>query len=221
MYHYEYVTKKEAAPYKKEFLEIVHEAQNLLREHFTFGIEFIGSSKRNMITCDYRTNKGFDFDINLRVNDDDEEFEAKEIKMLIMGAINQVARPRGFEFCENSTRVITLKKLSSHRNQIEYSCDLAIVYDWFDNSGQKHQQYIRYQKDQNSYYWAEQPKGYHLAQKEAWIKKHGLWDDVLDIYLDKKNDNDDPDKKSRSLYAETINEVCQKNGYKPRNKSRT
>ena len=34
---------------------------------FTFSYKFVGSSSRNMITCDFTTNKGFDFD-DLREN---------------------------------------------------------------------------------------------------------------------------------------------------------
>lgn len=213
MYHYEYVSRKEAAPYRDEFLDIIHEVQDILRDKFTFSYDFIGSSARNMITCDYTTNKGFDFDVNLHINDDDEEFSAKEIKHDVMNAINTVARPRGYEFCEDSTRVITLKRLSSSRNRIEYSCDFALVYDWIDDNGKKHQQYIRFQKEQGNYVWSDQPDGYRLEKKVQWIKHNGLWEDVWDLYLDKKNYNDNPDKKSRALYAETINEIAQKNGY--------
>lgn len=109
MYHYEYVSKEEASPYREEFLEIIHDAQDLLRDKFTFRYDFIGSSSHNMITCDYRTNKGFDFDVNLHVNDDEEQYSPEVIKKSIIEAINRVARPRGYEFCEDSTRVITLK----------------------------------------------------------------------------------------------------------------
>lgn len=213
MFHYEYVTKKYAAPYRKEFLDIICEAQDLLRDYFTFQFKFIGSSARNMITCDFNTNKGFDFDVNLHINDEDQEFSAEEIKQMLMEAIDQVAQPRGYEYCENSTRVITLKKRAANGNGIEYSCDFAIVYDYWDNHGKKHQQYIRFQKSQNSYYWEEQPKGYCLDAKVKWLKKNNLWDEVLDTYLDKKNCNTDLNKKSRALYAETINEVAYKSGY--------
>ena len=166
-----------------------------------------------MITCDYNTNKGFDFDVNLRVNDEDEEYSAKEIKHLIMSAINNVALPRGYEYCNDSTRVITIRKRASLYNRIEYSCDFAIVNDWKDDNGKKHQQYIRFQKNQNSYYWNNQSSGYNLEKKVEWIKKHDLWEEVLDVYLYKKNYNNNPDKKSRSLYAETINEVAKRSGY--------
>jgi len=213
MFHYEYVTKKEAAPYRAEFLDIVHEVQKILKDKFTFSYDFIGSSARNMITCDYRTNKGFDFDINLHINDPEERFEAKEIKRLVMEAVNKVAVPRGYEYCENSTRVITLKRKRSLSTEIEYSCDLALVNDWIDSDGKVHQQYIRFQKNQNSYMWADQPEGYHIDEKVAWIKHRGLWEEVWDLYLEKKNYNTNPHKKSRALYAETIHEVAQKNGY--------
>lgn len=38
MYHYEYVSRREAKPYKDEFIDIIHEIQNLLRDKFTLGI---------------------------------------------------------------------------------------------------------------------------------------------------------------------------------------
>ena len=40
----------------------------------------------------------------------------------------------------------------------------------------------------------EKPEYFKIELKEGYA------------YLEKKNDNDDPDKRSRSLYAETINE---------------
>lgn len=168
-----------------------------------------------MITCDFTTNKGFDFDVNLHVNDEDEEFSAETIKSVLMNAINQAAWKRGFSPCENSTRVITLKMKNPFRSKIEYSCDFAIVYD-YGNNGEKFQKYIHYNKKQNSYTWQNQPHGYYLEQKIKWIKARHLWNEVRDLYLEKKNTNTNPYKKSRALYAETIHEVCQRNGYNPK-----
>ena len=56
MYHFEYVTKAEAAPVKKELIAIINAVQDLLRDHFTFRFDFIGSSARNMITQDVKSN---------------------------------------------------------------------------------------------------------------------------------------------------------------------
>lgn len=139
MYHYEYVTRKEAEPYRKEFQDIIHKTQDVLRDRFTFSYQFIGSSSRDMITYDPTTNKGFDFDVNLEVNDDEECFSAEEIKTSIIDAINQVTYRSSFAPCEDSTRVITLKKRNYYPiPKVEYSCDFAIVHNYVDTSYQLH-----------------------------------------------------------------------------------
>ena len=61
MYHFEYVPESQTKPVKKELLEIIYAVQDLLRDKFTFRFDFIGSSARNMITQDVRSNIGFDF----------------------------------------------------------------------------------------------------------------------------------------------------------------
>lgn len=47
-----------------------------------------------------------------------------------------------------------------------------------------------------------------------WLKRENLWGELQDYYIYKKNCNDNPDKHSRSIFAESINEMCQKNGYR-------
>ena len=80
MHDFRYVTKNEAKPIKEELYQILYEVQNLVRDHFTFSFTTVGSSSRNMITYDTKSNIGFDFDINIEVNDDEENFEPKEIR---------------------------------------------------------------------------------------------------------------------------------------------
>ena len=61
---------------------------------------------------------------------------------------------------------------------------------------------------QQSYGWQYQPKGfYRLTEKMEAIKEEGYWQEVRDLYIDKKNNNTDPNKKSRSIFAETIAQV--------------
>lgn len=90
MYEFEYVSRKEAAPYKKELIEIINKVQNQVRSHFTFQFTFIGSSEHNMITCDFTTNKGFDFDVNIEINDDEEYYKPKEIRDILREAFNRI-----------------------------------------------------------------------------------------------------------------------------------
>ena len=211
MHDFRYVTKKQAQPIKDELYQILYMVQDLVRDNFTFSFTPIGSSSRNMITCDAKSNIGFDFDINIEVNDDNEDFEPKEIRTIIRTAIDRVAPRYGYKNCEDSTRVLTIKKVDTSHSRIIHSCDFAIVY----NCGDGRQQYIRFNKDNNYYYWEYQGKGFvGLEKKMDWLKRENLWGELQDYYIYKKNCNDNPDKHSRSIFAESINEMCQKNGYR-------
>ena len=211
MHDFRYVTKKQAQPIKDELYQILYMVQDLVRDNFTFSFTPIGSSSRNMITCDAKSNIGFDFDINIEVNDDNEDFEPKEIRTIIRTAIDRVAPRYGYKNCEDSTRVLTIKKVDTSHSRIIHSCDFAIVYNCTDGR----QQYIRFNKDNNYYSWEYQAKGFaDLNKKTDWLKKNGLWGNLQDYYIEKKNANENPDKHSRSVFAESINEMCQKNGYR-------
>lgn len=207
MHDFRYVTKKQAQPIKDELYQILYMVQDLVRDNFTFSFTPIGSSSRNMITCDAKSNIGFDFDINIEVNDDNEDFEPKEIRTIIRTAIDRVAPRYGYKNCEDSTRVLTIKKVDTSHSRIIHSCDFAIVY----NCGDGRQQYIRFNKDNNYYFWEYQGKGFvGLEKKMDWLKRENLWGELQDYYIYKKNCNDNPDKHSRSIFAESINEMCQK-----------
>ena len=211
MHDFRYVTKKQAQPIKDELYQILYMVQDLVRDNFTFSFTPIGSSRRNIITCDAKSNIGFDFDINIEVNDDNEDFEPKEIRTIIRTAIDRVAPRYGYKNCEDSTRVLTIKKVDTSHSRIIHSCDFAIVY----NCGDGRQQYIRFNKDNNYYFWEYQGKGFvGLEKKMDWLKRENLWGELQDYYIYKKNCNDNPDKHSRSIFAESINEMCQKNGYR-------
>ena len=211
MHDFCYVARKSAAPLKAELIEIINQVQDLVREKFTFQYTFVGSSSRNMITYDRNSNIGFDFDVNIEVNDDDENYSASEIKNTIRSALDRIAPRYGYSYCEDSTRVLTIKVIDYSHSRIVHSCDFAIV----NNYGNGKQQYIRYNKDTQTYTWEEQSKGYlYLPEKIDWLKKKKLWNEFLDYYIEKKNKNMDPDKHSRAIFAESVNEMCQKNGYK-------
>jgi hypothetical protein len=211
MHDFKYVTRNEAKPIKEELYQILNEVQDLVRNQFTFKFTTVGSSSRNMITYDTKSNIGFDFDINIEVNDDEQEFTPKEIRTIIRNAIDHVAPRYGYKPCEDSTRVLTIKKVNTFFSRIIHSCDFAIVYSCKDGR----QQYIRFNKDNGYYSWEYQGKGFvGLEKKIDWLKKENLWGELLDYYRFKKNSNDNPDKHSRSLFAESINEMCQKNGYR-------
>lgn len=202
MYHYKYVSKKEAAPYKSQLIELLNRVQDHVRGEFTFQFTFIGSSSRNMITYDPTTNVGFDFDVNIAVNDDNEDYSPEDIRTILHEAFLRFMRDYGYSKCEQSTRVISMKAVDSWHSRITHSCDFAVVYE-----GQDSQQYIRFNKERNYFSWEFQTQPYkELESRADYLKTNGHWNEVLDVYLEKKNFNDNPNKHSRSLYAETINE---------------
>ena len=215
MHDFDYVPAEEWKPVRDELLQIILRLQNEVSDSFSFQYHFVGSSKRKMITRDRKSNIGFDFDVNIEINDPYEDYSAAEIRKIIHRGLDRVTHSwefsgSGYNYAEESTRVLTIKVKDSFNSRILHSCDFCII----NECGNGLQQYIRYNKKQNSYSWEYQPQGYSkLPSKIEWIKKHQLWQQVRDIYIDKKNNNTDNNKKSRSFFAETIHQVCQQNGY--------
>lgn len=211
MSDFEYVTKKEYLPVKKELIELINLVQDKVRNYFTFRFDFIGSASRNMITRDNDSNVGYDFDVNIEVNDDDNNYSAKELKDIIMQGFNKYAKKFNYDYCEDSKRVITIKVKDKINSKILHSCDFAIVNN-YEDSKEYHQQYIHFNKKQNTYEWQEQPQGFYLLdEKIEWIKDNGYWQEVRDRYLYNKNVNNDLNKKSRSIFAETVAQVYNEN----------
>ena len=210
MHDFVYVTKASVKPVKDELIQIIHEVQNIVREeYFTFQPRPVGSSSRNMITYDRKSNIGFDFDFDLEINDDDENYTPAEIRHIIKNAIDHVAPRYGYNHCEDSTRVLTIKEVNKHTSKIIHSCDFALV-----RIKNGRQQYIRFNKKNNNYTWEYQGKGFNnLDNKILWLKSNGYWGELQDYYIDKKNLNNNPYKHSRSIFAESINEMYQKMRY--------
>ncbi len=193
---------------------LIREVQLLVRDKFTFQFYPVGSYARNMITHDTKSNVGFDFDINIEPNDEGETYSAKQLRKTFQDALNQIAPKYGFDYPEGSTRVLTIKVKDRKNSRIIYSCDFAIVNNYKDEDGYNRQEYIRFNKSHNSYGWYEQPKGYYmLPDKIEWTKERGLWGEVRKRYIEKKNENDDPHIHSRTIFAQTVHEICQKYGF--------
>lgn len=203
---FHYVSKREYSPVKEHLWNMIHEVQKDLRkDYFTFQFVPIGSSSRNMITRDKKSNVGYDFDINLYPNVGFDEYSPKELRTIITKAFNKFAAKYGYSPCEDSTRVITLKVKDRENSKILHSCDMAIVlYDEDEDPW-----YIQCRKNGNKKYYEKQlmPDPDELEEKIAWIKDNDLWDEVKNMYINLKNHNTNSDRKSRSMFAEAINNI--------------
>lgn len=206
---FQYVTKKEAAPFKEKIRELLCLVQDEVRKYFTFSFEAVGSSSRNMITCDRKDNIGFDFDFNIEPNDPENKYDAYKMRNIIYEAIRKHSGQFGYTRIEDSTSVITIKAVDHRHKKIKYSCDFAIVYNYKKN-GKKIQQYIRYNKERNTFYWENRGKGFYIERKINWLKKNRRWTELREYYLLKKNKNCDPNKHSRSILAESVNEMYER-----------
>ena len=51
-----------------------------------------------------------------------------------------------------------------------------------------------------------------LPERFQWLIDNGLKDALYTLYIRKKNNNDDPNKHSRSLFAEAVN-ACYNENY--------
>lgn len=201
---FEYVPRSEYMPVKKELEELINDVQDCLRDRFTFSFTYIGSTKRRLITRDRKSNVGYDFDINLHLNIELEDYTPKQLKEMIMKSFNKFCKDYGYDYCEDSTRVITIKRKDTRSKRIISSCDIAIVFDLDDGS----QMYIHNNKNQNTYEWQQFPTSeYELDERAEWVKEADLWDELKQLYIEKKNQNDESNRKSRSIYAETVNDM--------------
>lgn len=191
--------------------KIVNQVHKDLSKHYTFQAKAVGSYSRNMITKDLKGNTGLDFDFNIYPNDDENSFSAKEIKLLFKRSLDKFARDYGYDYAEDSTRVLTIKVKDKQNSRIVHSVDFAFVNDYEDVEGNACQEYIHFNKKHNSYTWEEQPQGFYmLPERIDWLKENDLWTETRQMYLRKKNTNENPDKHSRSLFAEAVNETYRK-----------
>lgn len=199
---------REAYQNIQKILNLVHRD---LSKYYTFQTKVVGSYSRNMITKDMKGNVGFDFDFNIYPNDDENSFSAKEIKLLFKQSLDKFARNYGYDDAEDSTRVLTIKVKDKANSRILHSVDFAFVNDYEDDEGNTCQEYIRFNKKHKSYSWEEQPQGFYmLPERSDLLKANGLWSEMKQVYLDKKNKNENPNKHSRSLFAEAVNVTYRK-----------
>ena len=201
-----YDDKEEVKKVRQILFDIIHKVQDELRdseEEITFQYRIVGSAKRNMITCDRKSNVGFDFDINLYVNDyGDYDDDPEELRKILRLTFDRIARKYEYSYCEDSTSVLTIKKINTHRSQILHSFDFCII------SNQEPDYYIRFDKKVNNYVWAERKHiDKEIDKKAEWLKRNNKWLEVREHYIKLKDNNDNPNRKSISIYRETISNL--------------
>ena len=202
--NYVFVPENEYAPEKKRIESILMKVHELVEPYFKFSHTYVGSTDRGLITRDKNNCTGYDFDVNIHVNAKAKKYSPEEIKKIMMAAVDSCSHEYGYSKCEDSKRVFTISKQIHINSKETVSCDFAIVNDW-----SKDQQWIiLHDFNQNTYKWDKLPQSdKELERRADQIKQDGRWDEVRELYICKKNTDGNPNNKSRSLYAATINEI--------------
>ena len=218
IHDFKYISKH-APEVKSAYVEIqaiIREVQRNLETRITFMPYVVGSYKRNMLTCDAKSNVGFDFDFNLQLNDT-ENLKPKQIKDMLRTAISRSAIRFGYKAAEDSTRVITIKQINQKSSRIFHSCDFAITRQYEDEE-YLYEDFLYFDKKENRYYWRKQNQSlWLLPEKIEYLKSledaPAIWQELRDLYIRNKNKNEDPEIHSRDILARTVHTMCQRYGY--------
>ena len=205
MGNYEYVSKDEVRPYKELFEEVFREIQKELKKKngLTFSFALVGSAKRNLVVRHH--NKGFDCDYQLYLQRNKQELSAEKIKKLLIKKFDE-KMPSEFDYCEDSTSSITIKKKITQQSKIEFSYDIVIM-DLYEDAS-----YILRKNGSGQYVWNQLPDFTSFEDDYRQIEGADMWEDLRQCYYDKKiaKNNGSPkykDKKSFQLLHQAVKET--------------
>ncbi len=210
MSEYEYVSKSEYAPVRKELEQIINRLQAEMRKSYglTFQFRLIGSGQRHLVTRIKGGNKGYDFDYNLILTPpaNGYHYVAKVIKQEFMEALKIALKGTKYSFPKDSTSSITIKVVDEKGKKIEHSCDFAIIY-YGKNDGDDGYFYLRNNKQQQAYQFVFRASNFDIDEKVKEIIEDDGWAYIREEYRLLKNRNEGNTKHSFSLYAEAVNNV--------------
>lgn len=217
----EYIAKKD--PTKREARDIfenkiLKKVREYLKRDFgkkkwTFEFFLVGSAKRNLILVG---NEGFDLDYQLRFNKIPSNYlgKAQKTKLKLKEYFDKAFEELGLDLtnCEDSTHVLTTKKLDSN-GQVIYSYDIAILRYNSNND------YIILKNEKagkkDDYHYIELSNCEDFNKRYKQINSSEKWSLLRKIYKSKKEEVQNLCKDDRphsfSLLGEAVNEVLQNN----------
>ncbi|MDE7432931.1 MAG: hypothetical protein K2N34_13590 [Lachnospiraceae bacterium] len=170
----------------------------------------VGSGAQNLVT--QNGNEPIDLDYNICIIDRKSAniYTEREIKEYIRKKFNKILNANGWSDCRDSTSVLTTEKRQFTRGiRTAFSIDLAIIEErnngWYRLIHVKTGLIIF-----DRYYWNEVPSSKGLQQKVNALKSNNLWNNVREVYLDKKNMylcRNDYSHPSFIVYIETVNQI--------------
>ena len=204
---YEFVSKSELVPVKDQIEGIINTLQDSMRVFgVTFTFKLVGSGGKNLVTRVVNGNTGFDFDYNLGIQKDG-DLSAKDLRLKVKRELEKLLQGTGYSTVSSGKQSMTFKFIDHDNSRIIHSCDFALVNDYVDEVGDSIQEILIWQREDDTYIWNKRPYAKNHSDKLSNLKANGLWQEVKDEYLKIKNNNQDKEKKSFSLFFEAINNV--------------
>lgn len=150
----------------------------------------------------------FILEYNLLIMKAEERYwnDLRLLKETVRNALNRAERREFFSDAQDSTSCLTALLHFKDTPNVEFSFDVAIIKK---NPNGNYMRLI-HNKPWNQYTWNEVPRSHQVKDRADEIKKEGLWQEVRDKYLEKKNmylswqDHNHP---SFVVYVEAVNEV--------------
>lgn len=204
---YEFVSKSELVPVKDQIEGIINTLQDSMRVFgVTFTFKLVGSGGKNLVTRVVNGNTGFDFDYNLGIQKDG-DLSAKDLRLKVKRELEKLLQGTGYSTVSSGKQSMTFKFIDHDNSRIIHSCDFALINDYVDEVGDSIQEILIWQREDDTYIWNKRPYAKNHSAKLSNLKANGLWQEVKDEYLKIKNNNQDKEKKSFSLFFEAINNV--------------
>ena len=113
---------------KERYHQLLKLIQKEVKEYFTFRFDYVGSSSRKMITCERNDNIGYDFDVNIELNDPKGTYPASNIRRFILEAIQKHIGKYGYTKIVNSTSVITINAIDRKKQEMGIKSECGQVY---------------------------------------------------------------------------------------------
>ena len=210
---YQYVEDREfLSRIRTEAGEILQDLCHNLKVDYDIGARFfmVGSGSPRLITQNER--QPVDLDYNLEIVRCEDFDDCRHLKECVRNSFDKALRARGFYWgnCKDSTSVLTAKRqMYFITDPANYGIDVCIIMQDDDHYHRLIHKKAHLSCD-DEYYWNIGPDSRALKEKEAYIRKHGKWEQVRDQYLYLKNlylSRDDHNHPSFICYIEAVNNV--------------
>jgi hypothetical protein len=202
----EYVKRNDVKPHIIFFKTMVEDIRDEIRkEGITFICNLVGSAKRNLVIKN--ANKGFDCDFQLIIKKNKNNIKEKDIKNLFMNKLNLQLISSPFSCCEDSSLAITIKHKNIKESSIINSYDVVVLRERDDCI-----EILKNEKESGNgpYHYIKLPDMKNHLDNFKKIKGYDMWQELREVYLNKKKKHISSDRKSFQILNEAVNEILRK-----------